>query len=659
VFKRDQSTLHGRYHHAAQGLRGVAVLAVLLYHARPSILPFGYLGVDVFCVISGYSVAMSAMKERRLTGQFKPLQFLVRRARRLLPTLLFVLAVTLPACAIFLPVSEVRSNAWTALAASGVSANFKLLIDHGDYFGVTKTPYLHLWSLSMEEQFYIVFAIAFWLLTHHLNRHSRQSRSTRIVLVGLAISLAVPFILKAALSGWTAIDDFLFFSPVSRSWQFMFGMLIAHSHLDSSARVLEMNRQQRQLLAGGTLLGLLALLVLETPLLTNSDSQFFSMRRLLSVLLASGFLWTAIESLEIKPLANGVLRWVGDRSYSIYLWHAPLFFFASEISKSLTSELLALVATITFSKLTYTWFERPYLSRNDGVSPVRNRIGVPAALTLATAATLLFTQLLPNVIQGILESPVSAAEFEDRWLDFAGDTNFQGCLREGGVYRCGEIEDSTQVALVGDSHAMSISHAFLDAARESGVNAVVYTAVGCNFFAALSDCPGVSQAIDDMKKRKLRVFVLACPRLNGCVPAVNATLEDVNSMIQHRRDTLLSISQGEATITLIETLPFVEDVSTYRISVYNALVGRSMANNVAIDHRYTPYLTRVTESDLETVLLADGRLNLLSFNSELCGQNFCIGVDSGGKPVWTNEDHLTIAGSQFLIGRLKNIFRQL
>ena len=168
----------------------------------------------------------------------------------------------------------------------------------------------------------------------------------------------------------------------------------------------------------------------------------------------------------------------------------------------------------------------------------------------------------------------------------------------------------------------------------------------------------VKQVLDELRSREVAIFVLACPRLNGCVPNLASSVDELDSSLELRRKTILEFAQYGKSLTVIETLPFVHDISRYRMSLINAIIGRSMAKNVGIDDRYNDYLKLVTESDRETVRLANYSLKLLNLKSEVCGERVCLGTTIDNEPVWWNEDHLTVAGSRLLTEKLKEALNQ-
>ena len=643
----------GHFHDSAQGLRGVAVLAVLVYHAWPSWLPYGYLGVDVFCVISGYSVASSALSERQRSGRFDPIRFLRRRARRLLPALFTVLAATIPICAVLLSVPEVKANVWTALSAVVLGSNFKLMVDHGNYFAVTDTPYLHLWSLSMEEQFYVLFALLVWLTTRSSKRRSDQLLLSRSALLLLLAIAGASFAFSTNVIGFGVSQEFLFFSPFSRVWQFALGMLVAGLHRMWNVRVPRVSSTQRLMMSAVSVVLMTILLTAEVSDYRTFDENFLSHRRVLVVALATIFLWASKGVDKFAILSGGPLRWLGDRSYSVYLWHAPLFFLTNSVSSTLLFQVLAVVATLLLSDLTFRRLEKPHLASSKERGRIGIQLGISGLVIASCSGLLLSTSILPNLIQRFADKSVAGTEFTDRWLDFAGEKAYDGCMRVENTFQCGEPNRTVQVALIGDSHASAISHAFLDAARAAGINAIVRSTGFCSFFDRFERCSGMPEFISELKTYGIHIYISACPRLQGCIPKPDPTSEELSQALDLRRQTLLGVSNGKSKVTLLETLPFVQDTSAFRMSLFGALTGKQMAKNVGIDSRYDEYLRLLAEHDRDTASLTEGFLDVLSLRSEVCGENQCLGLTANGEPVWTNEDHLTLSGSRLVIDRLR------
>jgi peptidoglycan/LPS O-acetylase OafA/YrhL len=199
-----------------EGLRGVAVCLVIAFHSSPKRFHGGFIGVDVFFVLSGYLITGLLVREIEYTGRLSLTGFYARRARRLLPAAALVLLVTLLACSLFLsPLQQYRlgsSGSNTALYFS----NFWFLGQSIDYFapGIGNNPFLHTWSLAVEEQFYLV-----WPALVLLGMHGRRPRRTLLVIMVLIASGSL------ALSVWftKTLPPWAFFSPAARAWEFAIG----------------------------------------------------------------------------------------------------------------------------------------------------------------------------------------------------------------------------------------------------------------------------------------------------------------------------------------------------------------------------------------------------------------------------------------------------
>ena len=213
-------TIHLKYRADIDGLRAVAVIAVVLYHAFPKLVPGGFVGVDTFFVISGYLITGIILGALDGPNGFSFADFYVRRVRRIFPSLILVLSATLAVgVTIFLP-SELTSLARNALASAFFGANFVLLSEAG-YFDLAAhmKPLLHLWSLGIEEQFYLVWPLALWL----------TPRKWRVLMI--AVVMVASFALNVALV--RSYPQATFYLPFTRAWELMAGALLVNVTIKS------------------------------------------------------------------------------------------------------------------------------------------------------------------------------------------------------------------------------------------------------------------------------------------------------------------------------------------------------------------------------------------------------------------------------------------
>lgn len=342
------------------GLRALAVGAVVLYHADIEWLPGGFLGVDLFFVLSGYLITTLLLTEWQVYGTIDIARFWLRRARRLLPALLAMIAATLGFALIWRP-DEVARLRGDAVAALMYGTNWYLIFKHESYFEAIGPPsqFQHLWSLAIEEQFYILWPPALMLALQRFGR----SAPLRCALVGIACS--------AALMAWLYQPDSdssrVYYGTDTRAFAPLLGAALACAWPRSS----ESTGAQPRLslvfdsMAFAALAGLVAAWCLfdeYQPLLYQGG---FVVVALLSAL-GIGALTNPAALVSRCFLSSQPLRWLGTRSYAIYLWHWPIYLVTRpELDLALAGwPLLALRLGVTLlvSEASYRFVEAPVRS---------------------------------------------------------------------------------------------------------------------------------------------------------------------------------------------------------------------------------------------------------------------------------------------------------
>ncbi len=352
------------------GLRALAVIAVLLYHAQLHWLPGGFLGVDIFFVISGYLITSLLLAEWRQRGRIDLKAFWLGRARRLLPALYLLLAVTLAFAVVFLPgeVARLRSE---ALAAFGYVTNWYLVLGQQSYFETIGRPSLlqHLWSLAVEEQFYLLWPLlittAFWGAVGIMRWRSHR------VLIAVILGAASSALLMATLYRPDVDPSRIYYGTDTRATALLIGAALAFMWAPGQSLWKPGQSQLPTRWASPLLLdavGLAALGGLAFFCLWLDEAQAF--------LFWGGFALVALTTavlimVVVHPLTHLVsgllewrpLRWVGLRSYSIYLWHWPVFMVTRpELDVPISGlPLLALQlgATVVLADLSYRFVETP------------------------------------------------------------------------------------------------------------------------------------------------------------------------------------------------------------------------------------------------------------------------------------------------------------
>lgn len=327
------------------GLRAVAVILVVAFHAFPHMAPGGFIGVDIFFVISGYLISSIILKNVS-DGSFSFRDFYSRRIKRIFPALILVLAFVFSAGWFLLLPSEYKQLGKHLVAGAGFASNFVLWNESG-YFDATAEgkPLLHLWSLGIEEQFYILWPLVMYL--------ANRAKSNLVVPLILGV-LALSFLLNI----YYVRDhpEAVFYAPLTRFWELMLGCLLAWRSNQDSVRPKSIAWNNLQAAAG-------AVLLLASLALIDKQSFFPGWLALLPtasaclLISAGGDAWINRRLLSAKAVV-----WIGLISYPLYLWHWPILTFLRVVETNEPSPfqyLAAISISIVLAWITYALVEKP------------------------------------------------------------------------------------------------------------------------------------------------------------------------------------------------------------------------------------------------------------------------------------------------------------
>ncbi len=329
------------------GLRAIAVLSVIAFHAAPSQVPGGFVGVDIFFVISGFLITSLLHKEIARNAFSLP-NFLARRARRIVPALALVMLASFIAAFFILSPEQMREFGRSITSASLFGANIHFYRTT-DYFALSaqEQPLLHTWSLAIEEQFYLIWPLVLLLLL------TRVPRRTAFIILAVAVAASLAAFL---LYSWTE-PTYAFFMPHTRAWGLLLGALLALS-VDG----LNFSPRTSELLAvlGLTGIGASIFLFSETTPYPGVATTLATLSAAAIIAACSGNQpWAG------RLLASTPLVFVGLISYSLYLWHWPIFSFArlQAPSSSVTMIALMLAASFVLAWLSWRYVEVPLRGR--------------------------------------------------------------------------------------------------------------------------------------------------------------------------------------------------------------------------------------------------------------------------------------------------------
>ena len=429
------------YRPEIDGLRAIAVIAVILYHAKITILgnnffQGGFIGVDIFFVISGYLITSLILKELEITGKFSFTYFYQRRARRILPVLFVVILASLPVAWLYLLPSSIVEFSKSILYSLGFSSNFYFHftgLEYGDLEGRFK-PLLHTWSLSVEEQFYVLFPIILFLSYKYFKKNLLN-----IMLIGFVISISL------AEWGSRSYESATFYFLHSRMWELLAGSILAYFEIKRGR-----NSNYKFL---NNLLPFTGLILITYSILFYSEKTLHpSLQTLVPVIGVSMIIWySKKDELITKILSTKLFVGTGLISYSLYLWHFPVFAFARYSSivtgYDIIKKILVAIFIIGLSILSYFFVEKIF--RNKNILSLKQFIIIIISLFIITSISSTFI--------------IFGKGYKDR---FFNTKNFQldnkHYLKERGKYleksKDSNINifnkfDKKNILIVGNSHA--------------------------------------------------------------------------------------------------------------------------------------------------------------------------------------------------------------
>jgi len=646
-----------------QGLRAIAVLAVLFFHLKLQGFSGGFVGVDIFFVISGYLITRILWPKESGTPNVSFWQFLDRRISRLFPGLIFVVLLAGSLAFLFSSPADLIRIAKSGVATVTGVSNFTFWAESG-YFesGAYTKPLLHTWSLSLEIQFYVVFGlIALWKPIRDLGSKGKIIFLSAAIITSLALSTLVSSgMLDApvwARSNWLGnrVPTAGYFLLPFRFYEFCLGGLAFYLERDIRNKAVSSALQ----FIGLVMIGL-------SIFLYSKFTPFPSYTALLPTIGTALCIYAGRQTIFRVLLDNKISRYIGDISYSLYLVHWPLIVFAVLIfgELSLTHKLIIIVLTLTFAGLSYRYVE-PLLKGG-----IRELKGARRAVFGASLAAALFVVSSPFVTSGwpnrsdFPEGLTAEADRTEIYTKFYGGAGFPA---DGWVYG----DSNPELILMGDSHIRHYNSGMADLAQRQGLSGI-YVSTGPSCFLL----PGLGK----ISPREKHDYDKICPQALQKTLALIRENPDATVVISHWWTSQLKtagVLQMSAETVPATTEDILSALRKFRTLIPNQII---VIGNVPTTRNgdlvgkigTTRLLARIhpTSEDWKqagidpaieefnsTLQLAVRNLDNMTFidpTVALCDDGVCRNFVEGVGLLYSDSHHLSVIGSKYVVTRFQD-----
>jgi len=658
------------YFPAVDGLRALAVATVMLFHLNKSLLPGGFVGVDIFFVISGFVVTAS-LAHLEFPGILNLLSyFYARRLTRIMPALAVCMLVTVGVYVLLIPSSWLSNlTEHTGIAAFVGASNIVLARNSDTYFATTSAfnPFLHTWSLGVEEQFYLVFP--FLLLFHARRRHTAGQE--RMALAAIILLGIVSF----GLCGYFAATNpkYSFYMLPSRFWELAMGMVLALTFERWSGRVARLSPMAVHGIAA------VAVVLLLVSFGTLSEAHFpFPVAILPAVGAALAIVLSAAlpRYWSTRGLAAAPVLWVGLRSYSLYLWHWPVYVLMRWTIglDTIGLQLIAVALTLLAGHLSYTFVEQPLRTspRLKALPRGRVALGGLAAALIATGmgATLFKAQHQISISQ--------TARYRDDWYTGGNSPLLpgpEGCsvaqsrrpIADGSVTTwtrqgCAAGAKGGRLFVIGNSHALAYTPMLRQFALDSGHEVRLYFRSECAFLvlnvpmSAETRCIRFhDQAQADFVKdlRPNDILFMPSMRLDQGVnqwgddaPSIADPASGAAAMTEAQA-VLDHLARSTGALLVFEAPKPVVPAPTYRCIDWYMAENAICKAGLSIDKEVMLATRAPVLGKMQQLARENARVRIWDPFAVLCPGAACQAMD-GAKPIFFDRHHLSNHGNQML-----------
>ncbi|MBV8732678.1 MAG: acyltransferase [Acidobacteriia bacterium] len=627
-----------------EGLRGIAVLLVVTYHCGLSFTSGGFVGVDVFFVLSGYLITGLLVSEVRETGGINLLEFYARRVRRLLPASALMLAATLVTAALFLAPQELHFAGRAARAAALYMSNVFFATNAADYFApnVKSNPLLHTWSLAVEEQFYL-----FWPLL--ILSALQLFRSTKTL---LAFQSAVTLVSFIACVYWTAAGGpFAFYQLPARAWEFGIGGMAVLLPRGSSKVPHILSRAL-------SWFGLLA--ILASAAFMPGTANFPGWLALLPVLATAAILIAGADlpNCAAAPLLHSrPLQLLGKLSYSWYLWHWPFLVFSLALFPNITlaGKLTAALASLAVAAIAHYLFENPIRLHPSLLPRPAFCLGLAALVSVLSLTAASFSM---RYASGLANSPpmknIAAAATD---ISSMPREQCVALAQTSAVKTCvfGNATSPVRIVLFGDSHAIQWFNPLRRIAESHDWKLTTAVKSGC---PATDIAPEGNIQFDASCAQWRAAAIRAIQHLRPSVVFV------ANASIYLGRPSSITIRDWRGgTRRTLEALTAaglevvsVRDTPIPAFDVPNCLarsLRRSGSLSTACQMNRAAVLDPAIFEAEQAAAAGLPRIHFLDLTAQLCRANICAATQDG-EAIYRDDNHLTGKAAERLAPALES-----
>lgn len=609
------------YRPEIDGLRTVAVLAVILFHLDANLLKGGFLGVDVFFVISGYLITSIIVGQLR-QGTFSFFRFWMRRIRRLYPALVVVVAVSLLIGAFILVQPERANLPKQAQAAILSYQNIHLWLTTGGYWSPTAENILllHTWSLSLEEQFYVIFPLILFAVF-------RWGRERKFWILGALLLASLAFCIYAT-PLWRNASFYLL--PM-RMWELMFGSLLAIRHLD---------KPEPSGLKAAPFLQIVGLaLIIGSFFMIKNDASFPGYLPLFPcigtlLILSYGNTSGWVNSfLSLKPVV-----YIGKISYSLYLWHWVVIVTARYVSTEAHYFLIPVV-TLACAMASYHFIEQPF---RYGLK----RPWVTVPLTgAAAAACVLPIWMLPK--SPLLDNLGNINKRESRLVGREFSALDQLRRGEAGVWV--NEREQVDICLIGSSHARVWGTPIGAYAKENDLSMVSMSLSRLGFLSLDESVPNISMVPDGdvIHRHRIAKAIELRPRMIILGGRWSAEMSSRRpNYMEEFMGQVAMLSECSETVVILGEAPCIDMPDRYYHGIRKFLVAKSLSNS--LDDIYARQRPKDANIRIKSALAEANLPNVIFIDPEpaFVNEDGRLTVYDGDVVLYYDDNHLNIAGTQ-------------